>query len=103
MLVLLTFCRQHWRTASSKFRPELVETFFKAFYREANVLRKQVPDALISINVQVLTKAEVAKSQGDNNAFGLKVEDAPLCCKSIPSHPRSLHIHACENKDINTA
>lgn len=73
--------RQHWRTSTFRANATLIEKFWHFFLEETAPLRSAVPDAMVSSNIQLVTKHELALSQKNGgSAFGLKPEDGPLIC-----------------------
>jgi hypothetical protein len=76
--------RQHWRTSSFRADAALLVRFWDVFMQESAALRYDVPDAMQSTNVQLVTAHEIALGQKNGgNAFGLRAEDGPLFCASI--------------------
>ncbi|OAA36792.1 FAD binding domain protein [Beauveria brongniartii RCEF 3172] len=71
--------RQHWRTSTFRADAALLVRFWDVFMQESAALRYDVPDAMQSTNVQLVTAHEIALGQQNGgNAFGLRAEDGPL-------------------------
>ncbi|KAJ3497736.1 hypothetical protein NLG97_g1682 [Lecanicillium saksenae] len=71
--------RQHWRTSTFRVDAGLIVMFSDIFLQESAPIRWDIPDALVSSNVQLVTKHELDLFQKNGgNAFGLGPEDGPL-------------------------
>lgn len=76
---LLTACSQVWRTSTFKLDAGLISKLFDILMEECEPVIPVVQDALITTNLQLLTKPEIAMLAGNGGiSFGMEEEDGPL-------------------------
>lgn len=62
---------------------EFISELWNIFLVETNDIRLVVPDAVLSYNLQLLTKHEISLfSRNGGNAFGITEDEGPLFRKS---------------------
>jgi hypothetical protein len=78
--------RNQWFTSTFKVDADFISKIWDTIIQEADLFRLERPTTLISSNIQLLSKKQIAHDhKNGGNAFGLNPDDGPLICKPFHS------------------